>query len=133
MPLHLMCEAGTTVDGIRAILETPEGSASVFKRDGVFRQTPLYILNARKNLTNYHQMLLEMGSVVRTHRETLDRYRNHVESARTWDFWRKACLLIYSEYKGAPLEPEEDVTRRIVHACVSIQRCPPSLLDLALL
>lgn len=141
--LHVLCDVGTSVDGIRAIVEAD--TVSVQKKDGVFRRTPLQILNARKSMSR-HQL---MASTIRTIRQdqeelrsanhdaavqtTLDHLEQQANEIKQWDFWVKAALLIQAEYQCAPLLPDVDPAIRIVHACAGIGQCPPSLLEFATL
>jgi hypothetical protein len=115
--------------------------------DRIFGQTPLQILNARKNMSRYFSIINKLqdlreqeknlrreaaltGADIASH---LERFEAQVDEIKEWDFWLETALLVQSEYKGSRLEPDEDVTRRIVHACAAIPECPQSLLGLAAL
>jgi hypothetical protein len=152
--LHMMCDHGSSVDGFLAILETDAGARSVHNVDAIFQQTPLEILNARKNMMDFH-------STIRTLRQTgvaerrmaahefSDRrrvdpdlsarsyqwqvYEREANRVKEGDLWQMTTLLVQAEYKGTALTQNEDATNRIVHACVGIPDCPPSLVALAVL
>ena len=145
--MHLMCDVGGSEEGFRALLETNAGVGSLRNIDRIFGQTPLQILNARKNMSRYFSIITMLqdlreqeknvrreaaltGADIENH---LEQFEAQVEEIKVWDFWLKTALLIQSEYKGSKLEPGEDVTRRIVHACAAIPNCPQSLLGLAAL
>jgi hypothetical protein len=50
------------------------------------------------------------------------------------DFWKKASLLIQTEYTGNVLDVNDEVDNvYIVHACAEIHGCPPALLEYAIL
>ena len=58
-PLHLMCDYGSSVESLRAILETPEGAATVSRRMGQ-SSTALDILNVRRNFPPFRRALMSM-------------------------------------------------------------------------
>jgi hypothetical protein len=141
--LHVLCDVGTSVDGIRAIVEAD--TASVQKRDGIFRRTPLQILNARKSMSRHQSMSTAIRAIredqeqlrrdFATNRDIAETNLIHLElqadEIRQWDFWLKAAFLIQAEYQCSPLLPDTDPGLRIVHACAGIRQCPPSLLEFA--
>lgn len=143
--LHLMCDVGAPVEAFRAVVETDAGAGSLRKVDRIFRQKPLQILSARK--TGYYSIISKLrelrqreDSLRREARISgadieadLERFASQVEEIKVWDFWLKTSILIQAEYKGSALEPGEDATCRVVHACAAIPDCPTPLLELAAL
>lgn len=61
-PLHLLCDYGSSVDSLRAVLETPAGAATIGRRmDNKSRpRTALEILNARMNYPQFRRALISM-------------------------------------------------------------------------
>jgi hypothetical protein len=64
-PLHLLCDYGSCVDSLRAVLETPEGAATITKElpfssrwDGL--TTPLQFLTVRMNYPQFRRALISM-------------------------------------------------------------------------
>lgn len=152
--LHMMCDYGSTVEGFRAILETEAGARSVHNVDAIFQQTPLEILNTRKNMMIFHSTIrtlqqagvagpriaayeLSDGRRVDPNQSSQSYqwqvYEREANKVKEGDLWQMTTLLVQAEYKGTALTRDEDATNRIVHACVGILDCPPSLVTLAVL
>lgn len=136
-PLHILCDYGCVVDSIRAVLETEGGVKSLMRKDCIFRRFPLQILNGRRgtnpDFDNLRQERAKYAVGDETQYECL-RMQELVTSCEAVEFWQKVSLLILAEYKSSPFHATENVKNEyIVHACASIQDCPPRLLEYALL
>lgn len=146
--LHLMCDYGSSVDSIRAVLESEAGVASLKSIDGIFLQTPVQILNLRKNLHLYHRNVSELRNIRRKQEalraamlldgvdepNLIQALEDRVEPFRRDDFWQKASLLICAEYTHSIVDDDTDQHGRMLNACTMLwHRCPISLTELALL
>jgi hypothetical protein len=150
--LHVLCDYGCSVDTIQCILETEGGAKSARKTRAIFRRTPLYMLNGRKNLPEFKRSLQTLRqtrqkqhtirqSIHGSHDESilmkaeveLRNLESLIEPFHKNDFWRKASMLVLAQYLKRALTEQDLVGSRIVHACVGIDNCPPSLLEYAIL
>lgn len=136
-PMHILCDYGCVVDSIRAVLETDGGVRSLTRKDGIFRRSPLFILNARKrfhhDFDNLQRERARFASDAATERDCA-RLRELVASCEAVEFWQKASMLILAEHKGRALPAAEAVDQGyIVHACAGIHGCPETLLEYAML
>jgi hypothetical protein len=152
--LHVLCDYGCNVDTIQCILETEGGAESARKTDAIFRRTPLYMLNARmKNLPEFKHSLHTLRQTRRKQhairqsihgcQDTSILMKAEVEVRNLESlllepfhkniFWRKASLLLLAQYLKRALTEQDLVSSRIVHACAGIDKCPPSLLEYAIL
>jgi ankyrin repeat protein len=147
--LHILCDYGCSAQSIQAILETKEGAQSVMELDSIYRRTPLYILHERTSLTRYRRTVDELRSVRQRQREIIGdkesdgisepdqaemaRLEASMEHHYEWDYWDKAQRLVLAEFLGRPLVADDVDRPGVLHACVGIRKCPPSLLELALL
>jgi ankyrin repeat protein len=142
--LHLCCDYGSSVDSLLALVETQEGVNSLPRKDGIYQRTPLQILNERKNMVQFHQTLQH----VRLCRQrqgiyTLTEERDKKEHARLealivqvsheMEFWNKARLLVLAQNLRRPFTLEDVDRPGIVHACILLHECPPSLREFAIL
>jgi hypothetical protein len=151
-PLHIVCDYFCNVGSIFALLETTEGALSVLRRDRIFGRTPLHILNERKNLHLYHRFLHELRVLRQRQRETrelsrgcrdegtlqmlqadLEKLESRIAPFYRDDFWQKARLLVLSQYLGRALSVDDTSRPGIIHACLAMENCPPTLLELAIL
>ena len=146
--IHILCDFGCPIGSMKAVLRTPDGASVVTKRDRIFRRTPLQILNERKNFKEFHQSLLDLRSFRKRQRVpttyhpsdcnascsgNLDEIPSAYSRLERMDFWQKATLLILTEYLGRPVTQNDSHLPLITHACISIQICPPSLLEFTVL
>ena len=153
--LHIMCDRGSSVEGIHAILETDAGAMSTQTTDAQYQQTPLEILNARKNMYEFHSMIVSLkifnekrryksgvtsgSDYVNQQFESHDQVRFptdfefQLERIRKGTFWSSVCALVQSQHKCSALETDADTSCHVLHACVGIPNCPPSLVELAAL
>jgi hypothetical protein len=150
--LHVLCDYGCSVDTIQCILETEGGAKSARKTDAIFRLTPLYMLNARMNLHDFKRSLQTLRqtrqkqhgilqsihgcqdtSILMKAKVEIRNLESIVEPFHQNTFWRKASLLLLAQYLKRALTGQDLVGSRIVHACVGIDNCPPSLLEYAML
>jgi ankyrin repeat protein len=146
--LHLMCDYGSSVDSIRAVLESESGVASLQYLDGTFLRTPVQILNLRKNMHFYHRNVSDLRNIRRKQEELreamlldgveepnlIQALEDRVKPFRQDEFWQKASLLICAEYTNSILHDDTDLHRHILNACTMLwHRCPISLTELALL
>jgi len=158
-PLHLMCDYGSSLDSIRAILESKAGVSSLRVNDRIFDRTPLRILNLRKNMYAFHLVVSDLRNIRRTQKELkeamllegaydqsqLDALENQVEPFREYEFWKTASLLIHTEYTNTIVNEDAGSINTIIdegthyqsfilNACTTLcDHCPPSLTELALL
>ena len=134
-PMHIACDYGASVDAIHAILETQAGVESLSRLDGTFHRNPLHILNARKGMNGFHNAIFSLRRErAKGQRDSLP-MKNLVVRCEDLEFWKKASLLILTEYTGKVLlHVDDDVDGGyIVHACAGIDKCPPALLEYAML
>ena len=79
------------------------------------------------------------ASIVGQHHEQraeFDRLESLASRYHDWDFWEKSRRLVLADYLDRPIQDVDVDTKKggIVHACIGVvNRCPPSLLELALL
>ncbi len=159
-PLHLLCENRCSVDAIRVILETKAGMESVLQEDRRFHQTPLQLLHARTKGPQFNRSMNDLQSKLRRQQEQKDTQTSSIISLQeqqqtttpNWpdglhqsllEFWHKAVLLVLAEFhllrsssnRPATFLPSMDQSdsSHVVHACLGIARCPPSVLKLAML
>lgn len=59
-PIHLFCDYGPSVDSLRALLETEDGASTISFRDRATGLTPLYILSAHKNVSQWRKAIVSM-------------------------------------------------------------------------
>ena len=61
-PLHLLCDYGSSVDSLRAVLETPTGAATIGRRMDIKSRprTALEILNARMHYAEFRRAVTSM-------------------------------------------------------------------------
>jgi hypothetical protein len=88
-PLHLLCDYGSSVDSLRAVLETPEGAATITKRmkertSSALRNntltTPLHFLNARMNYPQFRRALISMQEARNRQQATREKIRKQQQS-----------------------------------------------------
>lgn len=134
-PMHILCDYGASVDAIHAMLETRAGVESLIRLDGTFHRSPLYILNARKGMNEFHNAIFSLRRERAKGRRDSLLMRDLVVHCESLDFWKKTSLLIQTEYTGnVLLDVDDDVDNAyIVHACAGIDGCPPALLEYAML
>ena len=146
--LHLMCDYGASLDSLRAVLESDAGVASLQTKDNIFQTTPLRILNLRKSMHEFHNIvsnirkirqkqeaLRESMSVKPTKgQDLLELLEQQLKTFRDDEFWQKASLLISTEYTNAAVQKDADCQREILNACTALwEQCPASLTELAML
>jgi hypothetical protein len=138
--LHLCCDYGSSVDSIVALVETQEGMSSLQRKDGIYQRTPLQILNERKNMVQFHQSLEYLRLCRQRQRDIPP--NDHAEHARLeasievlheMEFWNKARLLALAQALRRPITLEDVNRPGIVHACIGMYGCPPSLREFAIL
>ena len=119
----------------------------------MFKRTPLYILNQRKNLGSFVAKVNELRSARQKERDSIV-YGNWTETdkilldkkikdAKEMEFWRKARMLILTEYnyygRGIQTTTLSDCWGdfsdqcNTIQACLEIDDCPLSLIEYALL
>ena len=142
-PLHLLCDYGCHADSLRAILETEAGVKCSHKKDRIYRRTPLQILNERKNLSEFHSHLEELrrlasrnpDALVVLENGQLENYNMQttllLERIRNMGFWEKAQLLALAERIQQPVTTLQPTNTTVVHALITVQVCPPALLEFA--
>lgn len=135
LPMHIVCDYGASVDAIHAILETRAGVESLSLLDGTFQRNPLHILNARKGMHEFHNAIFSLRRERAKGRPDSLPMKDLVVRCGDLEFWKKASLLIQTEYTGNVLLDVDDYVDNayIVHACAGIDLCPPALLEYAML
>jgi hypothetical protein len=132
--MHILCDSGASVDAIHAMLEARGGVQSLRRLDGTFRRNPLSILNARKGMNDFHNSICSLRRERQKGLRDSFKLRELVVRCEGLDFWKKASLLIQTEYSGNVLDENDEVYNAyIVHACVGVHGCPPALLEYAIL
>lgn len=133
-PMHILCDYGASVDAIHAMLETRGGVQSLRRLDETFHRHPLSILNARKGMNDFHNSICSLRRERQKGPEDSLKLRELVVRCEGIEFWKKASLLIQTEYTGNVLDVNDEVDNAfIVHACAGIHGCPPALLEYAIL
>eukprot|EP00539_Tryblionella_compressa_P003517 CAMPEP_0178732630 /NCGR_PEP_ID=MMETSP0744-20121128/367_1 /TAXON_ID=913974 /ORGANISM="Nitzschia punctata, Strain CCMP561" /LENGTH=439 /DNA_ID=CAMNT_0020384765 /DNA_START=332 /DNA_END=1652 /DNA_ORIENTATION=+ len=146
-PLHLLCDRGCRPASLQVLLQYPQGAKTVTKKDRVFGRTPLYVLNQRKNLGSFSCRVEELRALRQRERDSINyghwseedtmELRKKIESAQQMEFWRKARLLILTEYEYRNDSSRKkyctDNARGTIEACLGIPECPPSLIEYAIL
>ena len=147
-PLHLVCDYGcASVESIAALVASQEGAQSVLWKDAIYRRTPLYLLNERKNMSTFHTAIEELRSCRQRQRAVQEigdfhdmnqgeflRLEASIAHWKELDVWIKAQYLIVAEYYRRAVSPDDVKSANMIHACIGIQSsCPPSLLEYSIL
>jgi hypothetical protein len=149
--LHLLCDYGSTLAALQAVVHTTAGVATVRQEDTVYRRRPLHILNGRKSMRAcqvardaMRDLRRRVRALESTRRNRLNDVEEVEEEIRTLkaqlqeyaegDVWQKVALLLVTEADDKVLSPEGLVDpARIVQAAVEIADCPPSFQEYAIL
>jgi hypothetical protein len=141
-PLHILCDCGCLPACLEIVLKYEEAIGTLREKDYTYDRTPLYILNQRKNLALFGRQVEMLRRLRQDQRDAL-RHGNWTENDQRrleaklteyveMEFWCKSRMLIIAEYKHFGRQSRTD-NHGTVQACLSINECPPSLLEYAIL
>lgn len=140
-PVHLLCDYGSSIESLKMLLQTNEGTSTIALTDRTTGLTPLYVLNARKNGPQWRRTVARVREARNRQPTNSDERKCGLKEQKN-DFWRKASFLTFVEYTREPLsamhmEPgdknDNDTYGSMLHACAGLSHCPTSLLEFAIL